>query len=96
VFPRSLVRVGTLVAVLGGALAALWAVAFGAVAGCTDVGCQGPPVYAVARVALLPPVLSVSNGCAVCTVAAPVVSGSLAALAGVVLAGAGQVRRARA
>lgn len=92
----SLVRAGTLVAVLGLALAALWAVAFGPLAGCTDVGCPGHvPVYSVARAAVLPPALSVSDGCNACAVAPPVVYGSLAALAGLVVAGVGQARRAR-
>ncbi len=90
----SLVRVGTLVGVLGLALAALWAVAFGSIAGCTDVACPDQtPVYSVARVALLPPGLSVSDGCNACVVASPVVYGSVAALAGVLVAGAGRLRR---
>ncbi|ESS06132.1 MAG: hypothetical protein A07HB70_01680 [uncultured archaeon A07HB70] len=90
----SLVRVGTLVGVLGLALAALWAVAFGALAGCTDVACPDQtPVYSVARVTLLPSVRSVSDGCNACVVASPVVYGSIAALAGVVVAGVGRLRR---
>ncbi len=89
----SLVRVGTLVGVLGLALAALWAVAFGSIAGCTDVACPDQtPVYSVARVAL-PARLPVADGCNACVVATPVVYGSVAALAGVLVAGAGRLRR---
>jgi hypothetical protein len=93
----SLVRYGTLTAGVGLTVALLWAVAFGPTLGCTEVACPGAtPAYSVAGVSLLPPALSVSDGCNVCAVAPPVVYGGLAAVVGAVVGVVGQVRRASA
>jgi hypothetical protein len=90
----SLVRYGTLLAGVGLTVALCWAVAFGPTLGCTEMACPGQaPSYALAGVSVLPPALSVSDGCNACAVAPPVVWGGLAAVAGGVAGVVGQVRR---
>ncbi len=93
----SLVRYGTLLAGTGLTVALLWAVAFGPTLGCTEVACPGAtPVYSVAGVSLVPPTLSVSDGCNTCAVAPPVVYGGIAVVVGVVAGAVGQRRRGSA
>jgi len=90
----SLVRYGTLLAGVGLTVAALWAVAFGATAGCTEAACPGAaPAYSLTGVSLVPLRVAVSDGCTVCAVAPPVAYGLLASVVGVVVGGAGQARR---
>lgn len=91
------VRYGTLLAGVGLTVAALWAVAFGATAGCTEAACPGAaPAFSLAGVSLVALRVAVSDGCTVCTVAPPVVYGLLAAAVGVVVGAVGQVGRIRA
>jgi hypothetical protein len=89
-------RLGTLLAVLGLTIAALWAVVFGVTAGCTEIACPGAtPTYRLAGVDLATATVRVSDGCNVCVVARPVVAGALSAVVGVVLGSAGMVRNGR-
>ena len=76
------VRTGTLLATVGLAVAALWAVVYGVAA------CVGGPGVDVAAGA----VISRSGG-TVCPVARPVVGGTAAAMLGVVVGLAGHVGR---
>ena len=90
-----LARVGTLLAGLGLTLAALWAVAFGVAAGCTEVACPGTaPTYRVG-VELATATVRIADGCNACVVARPVVAGLLCGVVGVVVGAAGTVRNGR-
>lgn len=89
-------RVGTLLAVLGLTAAALWAVAVGVTAGCTEIACPGAtPTYRLAGVDPATATVRVADGCNVCVVARPVTVGAVLVLVGVVLGLAGMVRNGR-
>lgn len=89
-------RVGTLLAVFGLTLAALWAVAFGATVACTEVACPGvTPTYRLVGVDLATATVRVSDGCNVCVVARPVVVGVAGAVVGVVVGAVGLARNER-
>lgn len=93
----SLVRSGTLLFGVGLTVALCWAVAFGPTLGCTELACPDHvPTYSLAGGSLLPPALSVSDGCNVCAVAPPVTWGAVAAVAGLVVGAVGRVRRSTA
>lgn len=93
----SLVRTGTLLAVVGLTIAALWAVAFGTTIGCTEMACpKAAPTYSIASVSLVPIRVGISDGCNVCIVAPPVVYGAVATIVGVAVGAVGQARRASA
>jgi hypothetical protein len=89
-------RVGTLLAGIGLTVAALWAVAFGITAGCTEVACPGlAPSYSLAGVELVTATVRVSDGCNVCTVARPVVFGLAGVVVGTIVGAAGLARNGR-
>lgn len=89
-----LVRTGTVLALLGASVAVLWAVAFGATAGCTEIHCPGVQVaYSLAGVDVATATVRVSDGCNTCVVARPVVAGAATALVGCLVGGVGLLRR---
>lgn len=85
------VRTGTLLATVGLAVAALWAVVYG-VAACVG-GPGSDPTVGLAGVDVAAGAVIIRSGGTVCPVARPVVGGTAAAMLGVVVGLAGHVGR---